>query len=130
MQLQQGSSSKAHTINSPHISENLTASLNTVQAATQLELFGANSYVPHWPSQGTYPEYVLERLLRGRVMNHEDLIADKGSWRLAAFVKSLRYLGWPIRSEEKDGIAYYSINSEDAAFFSEKYEWRLAHLGR
>jgi len=91
-----------------------------VQAAfrEQLSFLPKPVFSPKWPSHETVAERVLNRLLHRAWLDHQDLIEGTSSWRLAAYVKNLKNMGWPIelfpRSEPfpncpERSIAIYAI---------------------
>ncbi len=67
----------------------------------QLSLLPLPEFSPIWPSSSTIAGRVLAEFLRGEWLDHQDVIAGCRSWRLAAYVKTLKYMGWPIESFEK-----------------------------
>jgi len=67
----------------------------------QLSLLPTPEFSPKWPSHATIAGRVLNELLHGEWLDHQDLIEGASSWRLAAYVKSLKYMGWPIESFPK-----------------------------
>ncbi len=67
----------------------------------QLSLLPTPPFSPIWPSHTTIAGRVLSELLLGEWLDHQDLIEGVSSWRLAAYVKSLKYMGWPIESFPK-----------------------------
>lgn len=46
----------------------------------------------------------LDALLSGQAIDHPRFEAETGSWRLAAVVRELRLLGWPVLSDDGPGI--------------------------
>lgn len=67
----------------------------------QLSFLPTPVFSPKWPSNTTIAGRVLNELLHGEWLDHQDLIDGVSSWRLAAYVKSLKYMGWPIESFPK-----------------------------
>lgn len=57
-------------------------------------------FSPAWPSPATLPDKALDRLIAGGRLTHPQFQQRTGSWRLAAAVKVLRRLGWPIQTDE------------------------------
>jgi hypothetical protein len=60
-------------------------------------------------------------MLAGKPLDHADFIRETGSWRLAAVIRDLRRLGWPVQATDEaataaDGhrqdIARYSFGPE------------------
>ncbi len=70
------------------------------QFAEQGTLFEPSSFSPVWPSPATLPDKALERLIAGQHLTHPQFLAATGSWRCAAAIKELRYLGWPVLTDE------------------------------
>ena len=66
----------------------------------QLSFLPTPPFSPIWPSHKTIAGRVLAELLRGEWLNHEDVISGCHSWRLAAYIKDLKYKGWPIQAIE------------------------------
>ncbi len=52
-------------------------------------------FAPRRPEPGTLPSEVLARLLTGERLTQVSF--GFHGWRLAAYIKELDYLGWPIR---------------------------------
>lgn len=46
----------------------------------------------------------LDALLSGQAIDHPHFEVETGSWRLAAVVRELRRLGWPVLSDDVPGI--------------------------
>lgn len=67
----------------------------------QLTLIPEPEFSPIWPSHTTIAGRVLNELLQGEWLDHQDLIAGCSSWRLSAYVKTLKYMGWPVESFPK-----------------------------
>ena len=63
----------------------------------QFELLPPPEFNPSWPSTGTLPAETLARMLSGERLTQPGFGTTR--WRLAAYVKELDYLGWPIESE-------------------------------
>ncbi len=69
--------------------------------AAQQSLFNElSAFSPAWPKPATLPDKALERLIAGHHLTHPDFLAATGSWRCAAAIKELRYLGWPVLTDE------------------------------
>jgi hypothetical protein len=49
-----------------------------------------------WPKPTTQPGIALKRLLKGERLTQPSY--GLACWRLAAYIKELEYLGWPISS--------------------------------
>jgi len=62
----------------------------------QFELLPPPEFKPSWPEHGTNPANALERLIAGERLTQPSF--GLRCWRLAAYVKELDYLGWPIRA--------------------------------
>jgi hypothetical protein len=69
--------------------------------AAQQSLFDEPpAFCPQWPNPATLPDKALDRLIAGERLTHPKFQARTGSWRLAAAIKVLRWLGWPIQTDE------------------------------
>lgn len=65
----------------------------------QLSLLPAPAFAPRWPAAGL-ARHALRMLLSGYTLDHPSFEKETGSWRLAAYVRELRALGWPIQATE------------------------------
>ncbi|QIN62477.1 hypothetical protein SBC1_24920 [Caballeronia sp. SBC1] len=63
----------------------------------QFELLPPPEFNPVWPTHGTNPKAALDRMLTGERITQPSFGTNR--WRLAAYVKELDYLGWPVKSE-------------------------------
>ncbi|WAL82778.1 hypothetical protein OYT13_24095 [Pandoraea sp. XJJ-1] len=63
----------------------------------QFELLPPPEFKPTWPVSDTLPAEALARLLTGERLTQPAFGTRR--WRLAAYVKTLDYLGWPIERE-------------------------------
>ena len=70
------------------------------QFAEQGALFEPPPFSPVWPSPATLPARALEVLIDGQRLTHPQFQARTGSWRCAASIKVLRWLGWPVQTDE------------------------------
>ncbi len=83
----------------------------------QGELFQCPKFTPTIPTAGTRAALALDDLKR-RPITQLDWLRPGRGWRLAAAVKELDYLGWPVRSERVKvaqcarPIALYSLPPE------------------
>ena len=69
--------------------------------AAQQRLFDElPAFSPAWPKPATLPDKALEHLMAGQRLTHPKFWAATGSWRCAAAIKELRYLGWPVLTDE------------------------------
>ena len=69
--------------------------------AAQRSLFDEQpAFCPQWPKPATLPDKALERLIAGQHLTHPQFLSATGSWRCAAAIKELRYLGWPVLTDE------------------------------
>ena len=67
----------------------------------QLPLLPELEPLPQAPKPGTHPHRVLRMLAQGRSLTHPDYIAATDSWRLAAYIGTLKKkLGWPVLVSE------------------------------
>lgn len=53
-------------------------------------------FAPIWPKANTLHSTALQMFLEGKRLDHPSFNEMTGSWRLAAVVKTLKKLGWPI----------------------------------
>lgn len=67
----------------------------------QLSFLPTLKFSPKWPSHTTIAGRVLNELLHGEWLDHQDQIDGASSWRLAAYVKDLKNMGWPIEAFPK-----------------------------
>ena len=61
-------------------------------------------FAPTWPT-APLVRRALDALLAGKTLDHPGFITETGSWRLAAVVRELRSLGWPIRATDETKTA-------------------------
>ena len=66
----------------------------------QLSLLPETPFSAQMPPPATLEAKLLRVLLTGQSLTHIQFLALTGSWRLAAYVLSLRAVGWPIESED------------------------------
>jgi hypothetical protein len=64
----------------------------------QLSLFEPPPFCPVNPTPATLPAKALAMLLQGGTLISPDFQAVTQSWRLAAHVRELRKLGWPVQA--------------------------------
>ncbi|CAG9226379.1 hypothetical protein PSAB6_460048 [Paraburkholderia sabiae] len=82
----------------------------------QLSLLLPEPLNPAWPNAGTLAAEVLARLLTGERLTQ--LAFGTSRWRLAAYIMTLKYLGWPVKSARVHypgrtrPIAQYWLGSE------------------
>lgn len=63
----------------------------------QLPLMPELEPQPQAPKPGTHAHRVLRMLAQGRSLDHREYIAATDSWRLAAYIGTLKNeLGWPV----------------------------------
>lgn len=62
----------------------------------QFNLLPPPDFAPSWPASDTLPAETLKRLLSGERLTQPSFGTNR--WRLAAYVKELKYLGWPVKS--------------------------------
>lgn len=65
----------------------------------QLSFLPPPALSPIFPSSGLALA-ALDTLLAGEAIDHPRFEAETGSWRLAAVVRELRRLGWPVLSDD------------------------------
>lgn len=63
---------------------------------SQFELIPPPEFAPAWPSSNTLPAEALARLLTGERLTQPSFGTSR--WRLAAYIKELKYLGWPLKA--------------------------------
>lgn len=56
------------------------------------------AFAPAWPAPETLPGQALARMLSGERLTQ--ISFGFHGWRLAAYVKELDYLGWPVRKSD------------------------------
>ncbi len=67
----------------------------------QLPLLPELEVLPQAPKPGTHAHRVLRMLAQGRSLDHRDYIELAQSWRLAAYIGTLKKkLGWPVLVSE------------------------------
>jgi hypothetical protein len=64
----------------------------------QLSFLPPLPFCPTWPNKHTNEDRALMLLLDGRLIDTPDFHDDTGSWRLAAVIRELVKMGWPISS--------------------------------
>ena len=64
----------------------------------QLSFLPAPEFNPSWPSPSTLPGKVLARMLAGERLTQPRF--GLNYWRLAAYIKQLDYLGWPVEATD------------------------------
>ena len=64
----------------------------------QLSFLPPLELCPKWPRSGTHPYIVLSRMLTGERLTQPSY--GFHGWRLAAYIKELKYLGWLIESAD------------------------------
>lgn len=62
----------------------------------QFDLIPPPQFAPAWPASHTLPAEVLSRLLTGERLTQPAFGTNR--WRLAAYVQTLKDLGWPVKS--------------------------------
>lgn len=62
----------------------------------QFDLIPTPEFAPAWPAGNTLPAEALGRLLTGERLTQPAFGTNR--WRLAAYVQTLKDLGWPVRS--------------------------------
>lgn len=67
----------------------------------QLALLPLSAFSPIWPSSTIIAGRVMAEFVRGVWLDHQNAIAGDRPERLAAYVQSLTYMGWPIESFDK-----------------------------
>ena len=69
---------------------------NNTREPEQFELLPHPPFNPIWPNEGTLAAKVNKQLLTGARINQFSFGTQ--FWRLAAYVRTLKELGWPVRS--------------------------------
>jgi hypothetical protein len=82
----------------------------------QLTLIDSPPLAPALPPSGLV-RACLDMLLSGRAIDHLDFQAVTASWRLAAYIDTLRRLGWPIEALTENAgdhrnVARYRLDPE------------------
>lgn len=72
--------------------------------------------MPTLPGPGL-AQVALRMLMTGQSMTTPDFQAVTGSWRLAAYVRELRALGWPVLSREVSRPIPENPNRHIAAYW-------------
>lgn len=67
-------------------------------SGVQLTLIEPPPFAPTLPTANTLPDRLLWVLLTGGTVDHPEFEDATGSWRLAAHVRELRSLGWPVET--------------------------------
>lgn len=81
----------------------------------QLELLAPLEFRPGWPALGTLAADALARLLIGERLTQPAFGTHR--WRLAAYIQTLKDMGWPVKSTpirfpgRKRPIAEYWLES-------------------
>ncbi|MBQ0944114.1 hypothetical protein KAK07_12290 [Ideonella sp. 4Y16] len=91
--------------------------LHTVQSeqGQQLSFLPVPEFSPALPARHTLEWQALVLMLEGESIEQPEWLKITGSWRLAATMKALDYLGWPVQSLPvhrkgfKRPIARYSL---------------------
>lgn len=89
---------------------------NQNHAPEQFSLFPLEPFNPSWPNAGTLAAEALARLLTGERLTQPAF--GTGRWRLAAYIMTLKYFGWPVKSARVHfpgrtrPIAQYWLESE------------------
>jgi hypothetical protein len=106
-----------------------TAAIFAYEPGEQLPLLPELERLPQAPKPGTHPHRVLRLLAQGRALTHPDYIEATDSWRLAAYVGTLKKrLGWPVLVAEIPApceaapnrhIAVYSLAQRGRAIAAE-----------
>lgn len=85
----------------------------------QLSFLPPVTFCPTYPAPGTLSARALDELLARRHLNHAGFYEQTGSWRLAAYIRRLVELGWPLRSSSESSpsshkrsrtVARYSLD--------------------
>ena len=64
----------------------------------QLSFLPEPDFKPVWPNPTTQPGIALARMLKGERLTQPSY--GLRCWRLAAYVKELDYLGWPVEAQD------------------------------
>ncbi|MGF6245537.1 biotin operon repressor [Paraburkholderia sp. GAS38] len=89
---------------------------NQNHAPEQFSLFPPEPFNPTWPNAGTLAAEALARLLTGERLTQPTFGTSR--WRLAAYIMTLKYFGWPVKSARVQypsrtrPIAQYWLESE------------------
>jgi len=74
----------------------MNAKNHPIEWADDADLFGHPTLRPQTPKRGSRPWLALLDLLSEGELTHPQWIDMRESWRLAAAIKQLRYMGWEI----------------------------------
>ena len=66
----------------------------------QLALIDPPPFSPQYPPQSSLASVALKTLLGGKAITHPEFEDETRSWRLGAYVFTLRELGWPVVTQE------------------------------
>lgn len=72
--------------------------MSAIYPGEQLTLIDPPPFAPTLPTANTMPARLLWVLLSGASIDHPTFEDATGSWRLAAHVRELRALGWPVET--------------------------------
>lgn len=65
----------------------------------QGELFEPPPFSPTYPNPSSLEGRALSMLLAALEIEHSDFERETGSWRLGAYIETLRDKGWPIETQ-------------------------------
>lgn len=65
----------------------------------QGELFEPPPFSPVYPNPSSLEGRALSMLLAALAIEHSDFERETGSWRLGAYIETLRDKGWPIETQ-------------------------------
>lgn len=68
--------------------------------AEQLWLIEPPPFSPQYPQHSSLAHAALLMLLKGRAITHPEFEDETRSWRLGAYIFTLRALGWPVVTQE------------------------------
>ena len=70
------------------------------EVGEQLALIDPPPFSPQYPQQSSLAFAALKTLLSGKAITHPEFEDETRSWRLGAYVFTLRALGWPVITKE------------------------------
>jgi len=82
----------------------------------QLSFLPAPPLAPTWPT-APLMRRALDAMLTGKTLDHPGFERETGSWRLAAVIRDLRRLGWPVHATDEAATATDGHRQDIARYF-------------